>query len=177
VAVAQGKLDDAARAYGDGLAIRKQLTAGDPNNTQWQRDLSVSHWELADLPEWQNKTDAAHGYSKQALDVLSGIEERGLHLSPEDSPHTVAPLHPFPVRVGTQSVLSRAAIASNESRSPQRGFRRSLRIKASTSASPGFDPNGFRPSHRPVARRLRSRAARSLATMTLFSRRVPRVPS
>jgi hypothetical protein len=82
---------------------------------------------------------------------------------------TVAPAHAFPVLDATPIALSRAAIASNESRLPPRGLRESFRIKASVSASPGFVPNGFRPSHRPVSRRLRIREALSLATMTLFS--------
>jgi hypothetical protein len=81
-------------------------------------------------------------------------------------PHTVGPAHNFPVRVGTPSALSRAAMPSKESHFPPRGSRRRRRINASVSFSPGFAPNGFRPAHRPVARRLRRRAARSFATMT-----------
>ena len=84
VAVAQGKLDDAATAYADGLAIMKNLTSGDPTNTQWQHDLWVYYWRLADLAEMQKKPNVARGYWKKAFDVLSGIEKRGLHLSPED---------------------------------------------------------------------------------------------
>ncbi len=57
---------------------------GDPSNTQWQRDLSVSYWKLADLAERQNNSREARTYWKQAFDVLSGIDKRGLHLSPED---------------------------------------------------------------------------------------------
>ena len=64
VAVAQGKLDDAARAYGDGLVIAKKLAAGDPSNTQWQRDLSVSFVHLGDVAVAQGKLDdAAQAYS------------------------------------------------------------------------------------------------------------------
>ena len=37
VAVAQGQLVEAARAYGEGLAIATQRVAGDPSNTGWQR--------------------------------------------------------------------------------------------------------------------------------------------
>jgi hypothetical protein len=74
----------AAPRCGDGLAIRKQLAAGNPSNTNWQRDLWISDSRLADLAERQNQTDAAHDYWKNTVDVLSGIEERGLHLSPDD---------------------------------------------------------------------------------------------
>ena len=84
IARAQDKLDDAARAYGDGLTVRKKLAAGDSSNTQWQRDLYVSYWRLADLAERRNQAVEARGYWKQAFDVLSAIEKRGLHLSPND---------------------------------------------------------------------------------------------
>lgn len=56
VAVAQGTLDEAARAYGDGLAIRTKL---DPGTTQWQRDLSVSYIMLGDVAVVQGKLDEA----------------------------------------------------------------------------------------------------------------------
>ena len=39
---AQGNLEAALKAYGDGLAIFEKLAAQDPSNTGWQRDLSVS---------------------------------------------------------------------------------------------------------------------------------------
>ncbi len=87
VAVAQGNLDEAARAYRDSLAIGKQLAASDPGNTQWQRDLYVSYWGLADLAEQGKRPTEARTYWKQAFDVLSGIDKRGLHLSPEDRQH------------------------------------------------------------------------------------------
>ena len=64
MAVAQGKLEEAARAYGDGLAIPKKLAAGDPSNTQWQRDLSVSYSKLGDVAVAQGKLEeAARAYS------------------------------------------------------------------------------------------------------------------
>jgi hypothetical protein len=84
VAVVQDKLEEAASAYSDGLAIRKKLSEGDPSNTQWQLDLWVSYWRLADLAEKRKRTEEARVYWKQALDVLSSMEKRGLFLSPED---------------------------------------------------------------------------------------------
>jgi hypothetical protein len=84
VAVAQGQLEEAARDYTEGLAVAKTLAASDPSNTQWQRDLFVSYWRLADLAERQNRTNEAPVYWKQAFDVLVDIDKRGLHLSPED---------------------------------------------------------------------------------------------
>ena len=84
VAVAQGKLEEAARAYGDGLGIAKKLAEGDPSNTLMQRDLWVSYWRLADMAERQEKAGEAKGYWKQAFDVLSGIAKQGLQLSSQD---------------------------------------------------------------------------------------------
>jgi tetratricopeptide (TPR) repeat protein len=59
VAEAQGKLEEAARAYGDGLGIAKKLAAGDPSNTQWQRVLYVSYIKLGDVAEAQDKLKEA----------------------------------------------------------------------------------------------------------------------
>ena len=42
-------------------------------------------------------------------------------------------------------------------------------MRSSTNRSPGCSPNGFLPSHRPICRRRRIRAARSFATMTDFA--------
>lgn len=60
------------------------MAASDPNNTQWQRDLSVSYAKLAELAEVRKRSSEARTYWKQAFDVLSGIDKRGLHLSPKD---------------------------------------------------------------------------------------------
>ena len=84
VAIAQGDLEAAARAYRDGLAIRSKLADSDPRNSEWQRDLYVSYWLLADLAEQSNQSKEARGYWQKAFDVLSGIDKRGLHVSPED---------------------------------------------------------------------------------------------
>ena len=77
-------LADARRDYDEAHHLAQRLTTADPGNTQWQRDLWVSCWKFADLAERRNKADDARGYWKQALEILSGIEERGLHLSPGD---------------------------------------------------------------------------------------------
>ena len=84
VAVAQGQLTEAARVYNAGLAVRKTLAASDLSNTVWQRDLWISYYKLADVAERQKNFSEALTYWKQAFDVLSGIDKRGLHLSPED---------------------------------------------------------------------------------------------
>src|SRR5436190_1020597 len=57
--LAQGKLDDALKAYSDGLAIRERLAAADRSNTGWQRDLSVSYNKVGDVLVAQGKLDDA----------------------------------------------------------------------------------------------------------------------
>ena len=84
VEMVQGDLKTAAQTYSAGLTIAKQLAARDPSNTEWQRDLSEFYRELGDLAEKQNTLSEARAYWKQAYDVLSSIDKRGLHLSPED---------------------------------------------------------------------------------------------
>ncbi len=49
LAVAAGDLTAARTAYQAGLDIATRLAAADPSNTQWQRDLSISHNKLGDL--------------------------------------------------------------------------------------------------------------------------------
>ena len=59
VLMAQGKLDEALKAYRDGLAIRERLAATDRSNTEWQRDLSVSYDKVGDVLVAQGKLDEA----------------------------------------------------------------------------------------------------------------------
>ena len=47
--VAQGDGAGALAAYRKALAIREALAAHDPANTEWQRDLSVSHNKIGDV--------------------------------------------------------------------------------------------------------------------------------
>ena len=57
---AQGnKLEEAARAYGDGLGIAKKPAEGDPSNTLLQRDFLVSYNKLGDMSEAQGKLEEA----------------------------------------------------------------------------------------------------------------------
>jgi hypothetical protein len=70
--MAQGKLPEAAQAYGDSLAIAKTLAAGEPGNIQWEHDLTLSYVRVAALAERQKDPREARTYWKQAFDVLSG---------------------------------------------------------------------------------------------------------
>ena len=49
VLLAQGDRAGALAAYRKGLAIAEKLAARDPANTDWQRDLSVSHNKIGDV--------------------------------------------------------------------------------------------------------------------------------
>ncbi|MEO8340653.1 MAG: hypothetical protein ABI604_13205, partial [Nitrospirota bacterium] len=77
-------LADARHDYAEAHRIAQRLKASDPGNTQWQRDISISYLKLADLAERQNNAHVTRTYWTLAFDALSGIENRGLHLSPED---------------------------------------------------------------------------------------------
>jgi tetratricopeptide (TPR) repeat protein len=69
VARAEGDLTAARKAYEDSLAIRKDLNARDPGNTEWRRDLSFSFTELGDLAEARGDTQAALVWHEQALAI------------------------------------------------------------------------------------------------------------
>ena len=47
--MASGTTEEALAAYRRSLAIREKLAAADPGNTEWQRDLSVSHNKIGDV--------------------------------------------------------------------------------------------------------------------------------
>jgi tetratricopeptide (TPR) repeat protein len=49
VLVAQGDLTAALQAYRDSLAIAERLAKADRSNTQWQRDLAISHSKSASV--------------------------------------------------------------------------------------------------------------------------------
>ena len=90
VAAAQGKLEEAARAYGDGLGIVKKLAAVDPSNTKWQRDLAISCNRLGDVAVAQGKLEeAARAYGDglgivkklAAVDPSNTLWQRDLSIS------------------------------------------------------------------------------------------------
>jgi tetratricopeptide (TPR) repeat protein len=58
VLAAQGKLEEALKAYRDGLAIRERLAA-DRSNTVWQRNLSVSYNKVGEVLVKQGKLEEA----------------------------------------------------------------------------------------------------------------------
>ena len=83
VLVAQGDLAGALRAFQASLKIAERLAAADPSNAGWQRDLWVSYWRMAHICESTGSGDAINWWRK-AYEVLSGMKQRGLFLSPQD---------------------------------------------------------------------------------------------
>ena len=69
ISAARGDRDGALKAYKDGLDIRKQLAARDPNNAEWQRDLSVSYNKIGDISAARGDRDGALKAYKDGLDI------------------------------------------------------------------------------------------------------------
>lgn len=83
VLLAQGDLVEALGAFRKSLALSEKLVTVDPCNAGWQRDLWVSYLKIAQTVE-QTGAGGASSFWKKAFDQLSGIERRGLFMSPED---------------------------------------------------------------------------------------------
>ena len=58
-ATAQGKLEEALKAYRDALAITERLAAADRSNTEWQSDLSISYNMVGNVLLEQGKLEEA----------------------------------------------------------------------------------------------------------------------
>jgi len=62
---------------------QERLAATDPGNAGWQRDIWVSCWRLATMPEQQPGRNA-HPWWQKAYDVLTGTQRRRMFLSLQD---------------------------------------------------------------------------------------------
>ena len=69
VAVAAGDLAAARAAHQASLDIRQRLAAADPANTEWQRDLSISHEKLGDIAVAAGDLAAARAAHQASLDI------------------------------------------------------------------------------------------------------------
>ena len=67
--MAAGDLAAARAAYQASLDIRARLAAADPANTEWQRDLSVSHDKLGDVAVAAGDLAAARDHYQASLDI------------------------------------------------------------------------------------------------------------
>ena len=68
-----GILEQALKAYRDGLAIAERLAAADRSNTQWQRDLSVSYSKVGDVLMAQGKLDEALKAYRDSLAIAERL--------------------------------------------------------------------------------------------------------
>ena len=73
---AQGDRDGALTAYRAALAIAETLARRDPGNTEWQRDLSVSHDKIGDVLLSQGDLDGALAAYRAALAIRETLARR-----------------------------------------------------------------------------------------------------
>jgi predicted negative regulator of RcsB-dependent stress response len=76
VLVAQGDGPGALAAYQASLAIAEGLAKHDPANTQWQRDLSVSHERIGDVLVAQGDGPGALAAYQAGLTIREGLAKR-----------------------------------------------------------------------------------------------------
>jgi tetratricopeptide (TPR) repeat protein len=80
VLIAQGKLQDALRAYRESIAIFERLAKADPSNTDRQRDLAVSYEKVGDALVAQGKLPEALNAYRDGL----AIKERMAKADPSN---------------------------------------------------------------------------------------------
>jgi len=85
--VAQGKLEEALKAYRDSLAIRERLAAADRSNTEWQSDLSLR----------RQGRDRCHEEAGYKVDFTTLRDGRGLGAF-------ASPRHSLAARLASNSV-------------------------------------------------------------------------
>jgi len=71
----QGDLPGALLAYRESLAVRKSLAEADPENTVWQRDLSVSKERIGDVLRDQGDLAGALAAYRESLSVIRRLAE------------------------------------------------------------------------------------------------------
>jgi len=71
------------RAFTESKAIRERLAVSDPSNAEWQRDLFVNYWKMADLAE-KSGTGEALAWWRKAYEQLSGMKARGIMLPTDE---------------------------------------------------------------------------------------------
>jgi tetratricopeptide (TPR) repeat protein len=76
VLMAQGDVPGALVAYQAALVIREGLAKRDPANTEWQRDLSVSHDRIGDVLVAQGDGPGALAAYQAGLAIREGLAKR-----------------------------------------------------------------------------------------------------
>ena len=64
-------------------ACLSRLSAADPGNAGWQRDLSVSHHKLAMYTRQRQDLAGFVEHSRECFAVLHRMKQRGLHFDPQ----------------------------------------------------------------------------------------------
>jgi tetratricopeptide (TPR) repeat protein len=72
---AQGDLDGAQRSFEASMEIRKKLAERDPENTEWQRDLSISHNKLGDIQQLRGDLDGAQHSYEAGMEIVKKLAE------------------------------------------------------------------------------------------------------
>ncbi len=75
VSVAQGRLAEALQCYQAQLAIVERLAQADPDNMQWQRDLSVSYEKIGDVLVQQGKLAEALQSFRDSLAIAERLAQ------------------------------------------------------------------------------------------------------
>jgi len=76
VLLSQGDRHGALAAYRADLAIAETLARRDPANTDWQRDLSISHNKIGDVVRSQGDRDGALAAYRAALAIAETLARR-----------------------------------------------------------------------------------------------------
>jgi tetratricopeptide (TPR) repeat protein len=74
IQMAQRDLTNALRCYKKSLEIRETLAAQDPDNSQWQRDLSINYEKIGDVQRRDSST--ALGFYKKSLEIREKLAAR-----------------------------------------------------------------------------------------------------
>ena len=71
--VASGQAEEALGEYRQSLAIIEKLAAADPNNTQWQRDLSISHNRIGNMLAQAGRREEALAEFRTGLAIVEKL--------------------------------------------------------------------------------------------------------
>ena len=71
-----GNLPGALQAYQKGLEIAQRLATRDPDNTEWQRDLSISHNKIGDIRVSQGDLPGALQAYQKNLEIAQRLATR-----------------------------------------------------------------------------------------------------
>ena len=74
--LALGDKAGAAQSWRADLALAERLAATDPQNAEWQRDVMVSCWTLAELGSTAGPVETRRALLQKGLDILRNQHNR-----------------------------------------------------------------------------------------------------